>query len=311
MCVSIDTACSSSLVGSHVALNSIASGESKSVSTCGVNVTLSPLTTELFTRAGMLAHDGRCKALDSRADGYVRGEACVAVELRLVNMSTKSGHGAICGSAVNQDGRSSSLTAPNGPSQQRAMRAALQMAGINGGVVAGLELHGTGTPLGDPIEVGAGHAVLIENAEGDRRISPMLSGIKTFTGHTEPAAGVVGLMNGICQSSSQAVLFMLHLQRLNPHLETISYAPNHAKLFFCFAYPRLHSPAVPLPLRHSLVIGVSAFAFQGTNAHAAIVKESPTSSASRWHKERQAITFDKRRHWPVVVLILLAVCRSI
>ena len=160
MCVSIDTACSSSLVGSHVALNSIVSGESKSVSTCGVNVTLSPLTTELFTRAGMLAHDGRCKALDSRADGYVRGEACVAVELRLVNMSTKSGHGAICGSAVNQDGRSSSLTAPNGPSQQRAIRAALQMAGLNGAIVAGLELHGTGTPLGDPIEVGAGHAVL-------------------------------------------------------------------------------------------------------------------------------------------------------
>jgi acyl transferase domain-containing protein/acyl carrier protein len=298
VCLSIDTACSSSLVGTHVALKSIASGESKSVSACGVNVTLSALTTALFTKAGMLAHDGRCKTLDASADGYVRGEACVTLELRLVCTSTESDQGSICASAVNQDGRSSSLTAPNGPSQQRALRAALRVAGRHGGTMAGLELHGTGTPLGDPIEVGAAHAVLIENVEEIRCSSPILSGMKPFTGHTEPAAGVVGIVNAIHQIGKQAARFIIHLQRLNPHLLTVSSAQKHTKTAFRFSYPRLDSPAAVAAARRSIAIGVSAFAFQGTNAHAVINKGSSADLPYAFcTKDIQAVTFDKSRHW--------------
>ena len=298
VCLSIDTACSSSLVGTHVALKSIASGESKSVSACGVNVTLSALTTALFTKAGMLAHDGRCKTLDASADGYVRGEACVTLELRLVCTSTESDQGSICASAVNQDGRSSSLTAPNGPSQQRALRAALRVAGRHGGTMAGLELHGTGTTLGDPIEVGAAHAVLIENVEEIRCSSPILSGMKPFTGHTEPAAGVVGIVNAIHQIGKQAARFIIHLQRLNPHLLTVSSAQKHTKTAFRFSYPRLDSPAAVAAARRSIAIGVSAFAFQGTNAHAVINKGSSADLPYAFcTKDIQAVTFDKSRHW--------------
>ena len=114
----------------------------------------------------MLALDGRCKSLDAAADGYVRAEACVAFLLAALDSSTSStpllcaSAILICGSAVNQDGRSSSLTAPNGPSQQAAIRAALQSAGMEASSVGLLEIHGTGTALGDPIEVGAAVAVL-------------------------------------------------------------------------------------------------------------------------------------------------------
>ena len=122
ICLSVDTACSSSLVGSHIAISSIQSGESDSVTACGVNVTLSSATTEMFSKAGMLSKDGRCKTLDASADGYVRGEACVVLEMRALTCAIDAAgspavhSGCMVASAVNQDGRSSSLTAPNGPS---------------------------------------------------------------------------------------------------------------------------------------------------------------------------------------------------
>merc|ERR1711907_394296 len=114
-------------------------------------------TTEMFQKAGMLASDGRCKTLDAAADGYVRAEACAA--LKLTTSPYKEGLPVtLKGVSVNQDGRSSSLTAPNGPAQQSVMRAALRMdAGLS---LSNLHMHGTGTALGDPIEVGAASAVL-------------------------------------------------------------------------------------------------------------------------------------------------------
>lgn len=117
-------------------------------------------TTAILSKAGMLATDGRCKTLDASADGYMRGEACVVHLLDAHLPSTCRYPSAIVGTAVNQDGRSSSLTAPHGPSQQALLREALTLSGAAAHDIEVLELHGTGTALGDPIEVGAAMTVL-------------------------------------------------------------------------------------------------------------------------------------------------------
>ena len=130
-----------------------------------VRVLLRRQSPAFFPSAGMLALDGRCKTLDAAADGYVRAENCITFLLAAGSVGSDGGQSNVAGvvargSAVNQDGRSSSLTAPNGPAQQAAIRAALQLSSVKGSSVSGLEMHGTGTALGDPIEVGAATAVL-------------------------------------------------------------------------------------------------------------------------------------------------------
>jgi acyl transferase domain-containing protein len=163
--VSIDTACSSSLVGAHLACSSFLPGGSVAALVAGVNLTLRAETTAVLAKAGMLTPDGRCKTLDATADGYARAESCV-VHLLESNASTPRSISpgpavVLLGTSINQDGRSSSLTAPNGPSQQEVIRSALRPAGdVFWGALSVLEMHGTGTALGDPIEIGAAFAVL-------------------------------------------------------------------------------------------------------------------------------------------------------
>jgi acyl transferase domain-containing protein len=152
--LSVDTACSSSLLAAHFVGSQLKAGLSAAGMAAGVGLLLSPNPTGMFQKAGMLAPDGRCKTLDAAADGYVRAEA--AGVLLLQGHATGSAGGAACsslavlaGSAVNQDGRSSSLTAPNGPAQQEVLRAALADGGLTPADLTGLQLHGTGTALGE------------------------------------------------------------------------------------------------------------------------------------------------------------------
>ena len=163
--LSVDTACSSSLVVAHLAATSFLPGGCRRALAAGVNLTVRAETTAVLSKAGMLAVDGRCKTLDAAADGYMRGEACVAHLLEAATSGDLSPRGAmeaavLLGTPVNQDGRSSSLTAPNGPSQQAVIRAALERAGVPALDIGTLEMHGTGTALGDPIEVGAAFVML-------------------------------------------------------------------------------------------------------------------------------------------------------
>ena len=155
--LSIDTACSSSLVAAHFSLSSLHSKASNAALICGVNFILDPASTASFARAGMNAKDGRCKTLDASADGYVRGEAVAVLFVQAAEEPASAQRRAsstlLLGSAVNQDGRSSSLTAPNGPAQQTVIRAALLSSATPPGEISAIQLHGTGTPLGDPIEV--------------------------------------------------------------------------------------------------------------------------------------------------------------
>ena len=173
-----------------------------------------------FRKSGMLAVDGRCKTLDAAADGYVRAEAVGSALLELLpayaqRQSQVAAFAVLVGSAVNQDGRSSGLTAPNGPAQQEVLRATLGMAGIQAAAVSAVELHGTGTSLGDPIELGALAAVHVKPAASTSRPLVLMAG-KSLIGHSEPAAGMMGLAHAQAAVALGAALPLLHLQTGEP-----------------------------------------------------------------------------------------------
>ena len=287
--VSVDTACSSSLVGSHMARLSMASGQGGCIAalTAGIKLILTPETSAMFNRAGMLTADGRCKTLDASADGYVRGEAAVAMVLQLAGTeanykSTTESAVAVVGSAVNQDGKSSTLTAPNGPAQQSVIRQALQSANSGAIDVAMVQMHGTGTPLGDPIEVGALTAVLSGRKQ---QHSVVLAAGKTGVGHTEPAAGLVGMahaaMGGVLSLTLHPIL---HLKRINPYLEGTLSGVN-VNLFAMPKQPggfnsNINGGDAASSGTGGLLVGISSFAFQGTNAHLLVAKNATTGSAA-------------------------------
>jgi acyl transferase domain-containing protein len=255
--LSIDTACSSSLVGAHLAATSFIPGGCPRALVCGVNLTIRAETTAVLSKAGMLTADGRCKTLDASANGYMRGEACVVHLLEQANEDEDDEEGEevgsdgqlvarkplaiLAGTGVNQDGRASSLTAPNGPAQQAVIRAALTAA--TGSVlphqISILEMHGTGTALGDPIEVGAAFAVL-QNGEG----RPLeLQAAKSRVLHTEPAAGAVGLANLVLRLRKVGVHETLHLRNINPHVGSIFNSQTGKKDSRGWAVARQPTPA--------------------------------------------------------------------
>src|SRR5437667_6428111 len=170
--LSVDTACSSSLVAVHLACQSLRMGESRVAIVGGVNVLLFPELNVVLAKARMLARDGRCKAFDASADGYVRSEGCGVVVLKRLSDALADGdrvRAVIRATAVNQDGRSGGLTVPNGPAQEALIREAVVRAGVEPSEVSYVEAHGTGTSLGDPIELRALGAVL-----GSGRSSPLV-----------------------------------------------------------------------------------------------------------------------------------------
>ncbi|MFB1047567.1 beta-ketoacyl synthase N-terminal-like domain-containing protein, partial [Streptomyces chrestomyceticus] len=193
--LAVDTACSSSLVAVHLACRSLWEGESELALAAGVNVILDGAVGDAFARAGFLSPDGRCKTFDAAADGYGRGEGCAVVVLKPLARALADSdpvHAVIKSTAVNQDGHSNGLTAPSGTAQERLLTAAYRRAGVAPGAVGYIEAHGTGTPLGDPVEARA-----IGRALGGVRESgePLYVGsVKSNLGHLEAAAGITGLV---------------------------------------------------------------------------------------------------------------------
>ncbi|MBL4795414.1 MAG: polyketide synthase, partial [Pseudomonadales bacterium] len=191
--VSLDTACSSSLVTAHLACQSLRSGESDMAITGGVNLILEPTTSMVFAKAGMLSVTGRCATFDDSANGYVRGEGAGAVVLKRLSDAQKDRDtifGLIKGSAVNQDGKSQGITAPNELAQEIVLTTALENAGISPFDVSYIEAHGTGTPLGDPIELSAINTIYGKDRPAGNNV--IVGSIKTNLGHLEAAAGIVG-----------------------------------------------------------------------------------------------------------------------
>ena len=220
---SVDTACSASLVAAHLACQAFREGSMEGAVAAGVLLCLVPESTLMLTRATMLSPEGRSKTLDASADGYVRGEACKVLLLRPAAPagSATPPLGLLLGSAVNTNGRASSLTAPNGPSQQALLRTTLASSRIHPASLAGLQMHSNGTALGDPIEVGAIVAALLE-ARDQRLAGPafLLATVKGYTGHQESGAGAAGLMEAALVAQHAAAAPALHLRHLNPHVDS-------------------------------------------------------------------------------------------
>lgn len=256
--LAIDTACSSSLVAVHLACQSLRQQECDLALVGGVNRLLSPDFSINFSKAHMLAADGRCKTFDARADGFVRSEGCGVVVLKRLSDALAAGDriwALIRGSAVNQDGRSSGLTVPNGPAQQAVIRQALANAGISPSQVQYIEAHGTGTALGDPIELLALGEVF-KPSDSNRANKPLLIGsVKTNLGHLEAAAGIAGLIKVALCLHHREIPPHLHFQQPNPHVswdQLPLQVPTTSMLW---------------PADSSPIAGVSSFGFSGTNAH--------------------------------------------
>lgn len=267
--VAVDTACSSSLVAVHQACQALHSGDCDLAVAGGVNVLLSPVTIIAASRARMLSPVGRCKTFDASADGYVRSEGCGILVLKRLSDAVRDGDrvcAVIPGSAVNQDGASSGLTVPNGGAQQRLINTALARAGLAGGDVDYLEAHGTGTPLGDPIEVQAAGAVYGAARDADR---PLLMGsVKTNIGHLESASGAAGLIKVVLSLQHGVLPQSLHFDTPSPHIPWDSLPV------------RVVDKAIPWEANgRPRRAGVSSFGFTGTNAHV-LIEEAPAQPAT-------------------------------
>ena len=271
--MAVDTACSSSLVATHQAVTGLQRGDADIALAGGVNVILSGRLLEFRANAGMLAPDGQCKTFDASANGYVRGEGCGILVLKRLADAQADGDriwGVIRGTALNQDGASPGLTVPNGAAQERVIRAALRRAGVRPSDIDYLEAHGTGTEVGDPIEIDATGAVYGDGRDAGR---PLLIGsVKTNIGHLESAAGSAGLIKTVLAMNRGVIPRHLHFQNPNPEMDW-----ERLPL-------QVTSTPTPWPVHEDRppLAGVSGFGWSGTNAHVVLEGyRSPDGAAPR------------------------------
>jgi acyl transferase domain-containing protein/acyl carrier protein len=275
--LTIDTACSSSLVATHLACQSLWKGECQIAFAGGVNLILQPKGYIGFSQAGMQAQDGRCKAFDARADGFVRSEGAGIVVLKPLSQAQADGnpiYAVIRGSAVGNDGRSGGpMMTPGAAGQAQVLKDAYRQAGIVPGRVQYIEAHGTGTRVGDPVEVEALTRVLSEGRSPDQRC--ILGSVKTNIGHTEGAAGIAGLIKTALSLKHHTIPPDLHMQTPNPGI-----------LWDAIPF-EVPSSLRPWPSAdHPALAGVSSFGMTGTNTHI-VLEEAPTSAVA--HKERELV----------------------
>lgn len=268
--MAIDTACSSSLVAVHQACLSLRAHESTTAIAGGVNLMLAPDASVAFSRLRVLSPRGRCRTFDASADGMVRGEGCGAIVLRRLSDAVRDGDpvlAVIRGSAVNQDGATNGLTAPNTLSQIAVIRSALAVAKLEPSRVTFVETHGTGTSLGDPIEVDAIAATYgVPRESGDPVV---LGALKTNIGHLEGAAGIASIIKTVLCLQHRHIPRNLHFTRQNPLLQ-------------------LEGTSIELATearewtatQHRRIGAVSSFGFGGTNAHVLLEEAPPRRAAS-------------------------------
>jgi len=266
--VPVDTACSSSLVALHQAVQGLRRGESDAALVGGVMLMINPATSILFCKAMMLSPDGKCKTFDAAADGYVRGEGCGVVMLKRLDDALRDGDNVLAlirGTAVNQDGRTQGLTAPNESAQVDVIRRALRDAEATPADVSYIEAHGTGTSLGDPIEMSALATAYCTDRAADNTL--WVGSLKTNVGHMEAAAGVGAL--------EKVILSMQH-DTIAPHINF----ENPSKYIDWAAMPQVQIPrtAQVWNQQTSHLAGISSFGFTGTNAHV-IVEQAPAQPA--------------------------------
>ncbi|MBI9089234.1 MAG: KR domain-containing protein [Desulfobacterium sp.] len=282
--MALDTACSSSLVAVHQACQALRRRECSLALTGGVGLIMAPEPGISFCKAGLLSPDGRCKTFDDAADGYGRGEGCGVLVLKRLGDALADGDlvlALIRGSSINQDGASGGLTVPNGPSQESVIRTALGNCGLRPDQVGYIEAHGTGTSLGDPIEMGA-----LGNVFGtSERSTPLWVGsVKTNFGHLEAGAGVAGMIKLVLSFQHKKIPGHLHFNTPSKQID----------------WDR-HPIQIPGQLMDwptvagNMIAGVSSFGFCGTNAH--VVMEGFDQGRAGEEKLVKPVTFSRQRYW--------------
>ncbi|WP_394827356.1 type I polyketide synthase [Pendulispora albinea] len=260
--IALDTACSSSLVTVHQACQSLRQGDCDLALAGGVNLNLAPETMIVQSHKGMLSADGRCKSFAAGADGFGRGEGAGVVVLKRLSDAIADGDDVLAlvrGSAVNHSGTSSGLTVPNGRALERLVRDALTVAGVRPDQVSYVEAQGTGTALGDSIEMQA-----LGRAFAGARKEPLWVGsVKTNIGHLEAAAGIAALIKVVLALQNERIPQHLHFDEPNP---TIAWDTLPV---------RIATHAVRWPAEDRRIAGVSAFGYSGTNAHVVVEGAPP------------------------------------
>ncbi|MCR6641597.1 MAG: SDR family NAD(P)-dependent oxidoreductase [Sporocytophaga sp.] len=262
----IDTACSSSLVALNRAVQAIHSGDCEQAIVGGVNLVLSPLAILAFGKTGILGKDGRCKTFDKSANGYARGEGVGSVLLKPLNQAIADGdviHGVIKGTSVNHGGRGNSLTAPNPTLQAEVITQAIRRSGCDINSINYIEAHGTGTALGDPVEI-EGLKRSFRTLQKDQKVSAPgtnhcgIGAVKSNIGHLEAAAGMAGLIKILMALKHKKIPASLHIKEINPFINL-----NNSPFYIVqktIDWPQVNADT---PRR----AGLSSFGFGGTNAH--------------------------------------------
>jgi acyl transferase domain-containing protein/NADPH:quinone reductase-like Zn-dependent oxidoreductase/SAM-dependent methyltransferase/acyl carrier protein len=282
--IAMDTACSSALTAVHVACEHILAGHCKTAMAGGVTVMITPDGFIGFSQAGMLSPEGKCKAFDASANGFVRGEGAGMVLLKKLSDAIADGdpiHAVIIGSAVNSDGHTNGISLPSPEAQARLVRDACVIAGVEPSQIGYVEAHGTGTAVGDPIEA---HA-LAEALCADRtEANPLVIGsVKTNLGHLETASGVAGLVKAALVLKHGRIPASLHFDTPNPHID--------------FTALKLRMPVAneTFPGNGATrLAGINSFGFGGSNAH--VILSEPPKQQTRAH-----VTPDAARAWPLTL----------
>ena len=273
----IETACSSVLVAIHRAVTAMKNDDCEMAIVGGINTMLTPFAHISFSKAGMLANDGRCKTFSAEANGYVRGEGVGMLFLKKFGVSEQAGdhiYGVIKGSATNHGGHANTLTSPNTKAQKELLISAYTKAGIDPRSMSYIEVNGTGTLLGDPIEINGLKGAFEElyQASGKTKVENAhcgLGSVKTNIGHLELASGVAGVIKILLQLKHKTLVKSLHCTDINPYInlkESPFYVVQETQ-----DWKSLEDPlGRPLPRR----AGVSSFGFGGVNAHV-IMEECP------------------------------------
>ncbi|MFT5913902.1 MAG: acyl transferase domain-containing protein [Bacteroidia bacterium] len=266
----IDSACSSSLLAIHLACQSLQSNDSELAIAGGINLMLDPDTYVALSKFGGLSADGKCKTFDADASGYVRGEGAGVIVLKRLSDAKKNGDrilGIVKGSAVNNDGYSNGLTAPNVEAQKKVLREAYGRANILPESVNYIEAHGTGTRLGDPIEMEALASVLTEDRE--ETVAPLKVGsVKTNIGHLEGAAGIASMIKGLMILNKHIIPKNIHFNAPNPFIPLEEYKIEVQK----------ENETIDLPKYEPIRVGLSGFGWGGTNCHIVLEEYSDESN---------------------------------
>jgi polyketide synthase PksN len=259
--ISIDTACSSSLVSTHLAIQALRNGEIDMALAGGVSLYLSPESYINMCAAGMLSPDGQCKAFDNSANGFVPGEGVGAIILKRLKDAKADGdyiYGTIIGSAINQDGKTNGITAPNLNSQVELVDDLYNKFNIDPVSISYAEMHGTGTKLGDPIELEA--LATAYGKKTDVKNYCAIGSVKSNLGHTSAAAAMAGIHKILLSMKHKKLVPTLHVNTPNEHFD-LKDSP-----FYINCETKEWDSVNGFPRRAA----ISSFGYSGTNAHAVI-----------------------------------------